>query len=53
MAVSREAFIATVQNSEDAQDVDTEVATVEYVDGQLRVIELTSGQRITLLEPAA
>jgi hypothetical protein len=50
--VSREAFVALVQRGDDVHNQDTEIATVEFVDGEPRTIELTDGQRITLLEPA-
>lgn len=49
MTVSREAWLATVQ---DGEDQETELVTIESVDGEPRVIELTDGRRITLLEPA-
>lgn len=50
--VSREAFIAVVQNGDDPVEQETELVTVEFVDGEPHIIELTNGQRITLLEPA-
>ncbi|MFL5911447.1 MAG: hypothetical protein ACJ768_12835 [Gaiellaceae bacterium] len=52
MAVSREAYVALVQRGDDAHDQETELVTVEYVDGELNTIEMTDGQRITLLAPA-
>lgn len=52
MSVSREAYVAVVQNGDAPTDQETELVTVEYVDGEPRVIELTNGQRITLLQPA-
>ena len=50
--VSREAWLATVQSGDDPTDQETELVTVEFHDGEPAVIELTNGQRITLLEPA-
>lgn len=52
MSVSREAFLAVVQDGDDASKDETELVTIETVDGQIRTIELTDGRRITLLEPA-
>jgi len=49
MTTSRDAWLAVVQ---DGDDQETELVTIESVDGQPRTIELTSGVRITLLEPA-
>lgn len=53
MAVSREAWLATVQNGDEASEQHDELVTIEFVDGEPRTIEMTDGQRITLLEPAA
>lgn len=53
MTVSREAYLALVQRGDEPQDAETELVTVEYVDGEPHTIELTDGQRITLLAPAA
>lgn len=51
-SVSREAWLATVQSGDDPTDQETELVTVEFHDGEPAIIELTNGQRITLLEPA-
>lgn len=52
MTVSREAWLAVVQHGDDRSEQDTELVTVEFVDGEPRTIEATDGLRITLLEPA-
>lgn len=52
MSVSREAYVAVVQDGDDVTSQETELVTVEYVDGEPYTIELTNGQRITLLHPA-
>jgi len=51
--VSREAYLAVVQNGDAPSDQSTELVTVEFVDGEPKTIELTDGRRITLLAPAA
>jgi hypothetical protein len=53
MTVSREAWLATVQNGDEVSEQHDELVTIEFVDGEPRTIEMTDGQRITLLEPAA
>jgi argininosuccinate synthase len=52
MSVSREAWLATVQNGDEISEQHDELVTIEFVDGEPRTIEMTDGQRITLLEPA-
>lgn len=51
MSVSREAWLAVVQNGDDPVDQESELVTIEFVDGAPRTIETTDGRRITLLEP--
>jgi hypothetical protein len=50
--VSREAWLATVQDGDDVAEQHDELVTIEYVDGNPHTIELTDGRRITLLQPA-
>jgi hypothetical protein len=52
VAVSREAYVAVVQNGDAPTDQETELVTIEFVDGEPSTIETTGGQRITLLHPA-
>jgi len=52
MSVSREAWLAVVQNGDHAEE--TEVVTLEGLTAAPgATIEMTDGQRITLVEPAA
>jgi hypothetical protein len=49
----RESWLAVVQHGDDDHEQDTELVTLEGVEAKPgATIELTDGQRITLLEPA-
>lgn len=48
----RESWLAVVQTGDDPADQETELVTLEGVHAEAGgTIELTDGQRITLLEP--
>lgn len=50
----REAWLAVVQHGDDEHDQDTELVTLEGITAAPgATIELTDGQRITLVEQAA
>jgi hypothetical protein len=49
----RESWVAVVQHGDDEHEQDTEIVTLEGVRAEPGgTIELTDGQRITLVEPA-
>ena len=50
MSTAREAWLAVVQDADGNEE--TELVTIESVNGEPRTIEMTDGSRITLLEPA-
>lgn len=53
LKVTRRTWLAIVQDGDEPYDQETEAATIEFVDGEPRVIETTDGRRITLMEPVA